>query len=62
MGNVDVYIDGAYQANVNLYVSGPRQAQQVVYRRTGLPGGTHTIRIVSKTTSVAIVDALNILS
>ncbi|GAA2115385.1 glycosyl hydrolase family 95 catalytic domain-containing protein [Actinomadura alba] len=62
MGNVDVYLDGAFQANVNLYVSGPRQAQQVVYRRTGLPSGSHTIRIVSRTTSVAIVDALNILT
>ncbi|HZM80996.1 MAG TPA: hypothetical protein VFC19_35180, partial [Candidatus Limnocylindrales bacterium] len=60
MGNVDVYLDGALQANVNLFVSGPRQAQQVVFSRTGLPAGTHTIRIVNKTTSVGIVDALRI--
>jgi alpha-L-fucosidase 2 len=60
MGNVDVYLDGAFQANVNLYVSGPRQSQQVVFHKTGLAAGTPTIRIVSRTTSVAIVDALKI--
>ena len=60
MGNVDVYIDNGFQANVNLYVSGARQAQQVVYAKTGLANGSHTIRIVNRTTSVAIVDALRI--
>lgn len=34
----------------------------MVYRRTGLAAGTHTTRIVSRTTSVAIVDALKILN
>ncbi|SDI97684.1 glycosyl hydrolase family 95 catalytic domain-containing protein [Nonomuraea jiangxiensis] len=61
MGNVDVYIDDVFQANVNLYAAGARQAQVVVYRRTGLPSGRHTIRIVNKTTSVGMVDALRIL-
>jgi hypothetical protein len=60
MGNVDVYIDGAFQANVNLNVSGPRQSQQVVYHKAGLPSGTQTIKIVNRTTSVGIVDALKI--
>jgi alpha-L-fucosidase 2 len=62
MGNVDVYVDNVFQANVNLNVSGARQAQQVVYSKTGLASGQHTIRIVNKTTSVAIVDALRILT
>jgi hypothetical protein len=62
MGNVDVYIDGVFAQNVNLFVSGPRQAQAVVFSRTGLANGQHTIRIVNKTTSVAIVDALRILT
>jgi hypothetical protein len=60
MGNVDVYLDGAFQANVNLNVSGARQAQAVVWSRTGLANGQHTIRIVAKTTSVQMVDALRI--
>ncbi|MEU6207836.1 hypothetical protein ABZ814_30130, partial [Micromonospora musae] len=62
MGNVDVYLDNVLQTNVNLYVAGPRQAQQVVFRRTGLTNGTHTIRIVNRTTSVGMVDALRILT
>ncbi|HZE30281.1 MAG TPA: hypothetical protein VE198_02445 [Actinoallomurus sp.] len=60
MGNVDVYLDNVFQANVNLNVSGPRQSQQTVYHRTGLAAGTHTIKIVNRTTSVGIVDALKI--
>jgi hypothetical protein len=62
MGNVDVYLDNVLQANVNLNVSGARQVQQVVYRRTGLSNGSHTIRIVNRSASVAIVDALRILT
>ncbi|GAA3771726.1 hypothetical protein GCM10022225_68750 [Plantactinospora mayteni] len=62
MGNVDVYLDNVFQANVNLNASGARQAQQVVWRRTGLPNGSHTIRIVNKTTSVGMIDALRILT
>ncbi|MBE1491320.1 fascin domain-containing protein [Plantactinospora soyae] len=62
MGNVDVYLDNVFQANVNLNASGARQAQQVVWRRTGLANGSHTIRIVNKTTSVGMIDALRILT
>ncbi|GIG92224.1 hypothetical protein Pen02_71600 [Plantactinospora endophytica] len=62
MGNVDVYLDNVFQANVNLNASGARQVQQVVWRRTGLTNGQHTIRIVNKTTSVGMIDALRILT
>ena len=62
MGIVDVYVDEVFQSTVDLFVSGARQAQQVVYRRTGLPQGTHTIRIVSRSTSVSMVDALRVLT
>ena len=62
MGNVDVYIDNVFQANVNLNVGGARQAQQVVYSKTGLASGQHTIRIVNKTGSVGMIDALRILT
>ncbi|MEV8517963.1 carbohydrate-binding protein [Dactylosporangium sp. NPDC051484] len=62
MGNVDVYIDNVFQANVNLNVAGARQAQQVVFSKTGLAGGSHTIRIVNKTTSWGMVDALRIIT
>ena len=43
-----MYLDGVFQANVNLYVSGARQAQVVVWSKTGLSSGQHTIRIVNK--------------
>ena len=60
MGNADIYLDGVLQQNVNLYVSGARQVQQVVYSKTGLASGSHTIRIVSRSTSVVIVDAFKV--
>ncbi|MFJ4849351.1 MULTISPECIES: glycosyl hydrolase family 95 catalytic domain-containing protein [unclassified Streptomyces] len=60
MGPVDVYLDGTFQATVDLRVSGARQAQQTVWQRTGLTQGTHTIRIVNRSTSVGMVDALRI--
>jgi len=60
MGNVDVYIDNVLQANVNLNASGGRQVQQVVYSKTGLANGTHTIKIVNKTPQVAIIDAFKV--
>ncbi|GLX99172.1 hypothetical protein [Herbidospora sp. NBRC 101105] len=62
MGNVDVYIDNVFQQNVNLYQSGARQAQQVVYSKTGLSNGQHTLRVVNKTTSVGMIDALRVLT
>ncbi|MDX3077002.1 glycosyl hydrolase family 95 catalytic domain-containing protein [Streptomyces sp. MI02-7b] len=60
MGPVDVYLDGAFQSTVDLRVSGARQAQQTVWQRSGLTRGSHTIRIVNRSTSVGMVDALRI--
>ncbi|MFD1050886.1 hypothetical protein ACFQ1S_37845, partial [Kibdelosporangium lantanae] len=60
MGTVDVYLDNVFQATVDLHVSGARQAQQVVYDKQGLTRGSHTIRIVNRSTSVGIVDAFRI--
>ncbi|MEU4555178.1 hypothetical protein EV382_2677 [Micromonospora violae] len=61
-GTVDVYIDDVFQKNINLYVNTGRQVQQVVFSRTGMTNGTHTIRIVNKGPSgIGMVDALRIL-
>jgi alpha-L-fucosidase 2 len=57
MGTADVYLDDALQANVNFYVSGPRQSQQVVFAKAGLSSGSHTIKVVNRSTSVVIIDA-----
>ncbi|MEU4339251.1 carbohydrate-binding protein [Micromonospora lupini] len=62
-GNVDVYLDDVFQANVDLYVTGPRQVRQVVFAKYGLPDGRHTIRIVNKSSpKIGIIDALRILA
>jgi hypothetical protein len=60
MGPVDVYLDNAFVATVDLRVSGPRQSQVVVFERAGLARASHTMRIVNRSTSVGIVDALRI--
>jgi alpha-L-fucosidase 2 len=60
MGTVDVYIDNALISTVDLRVSGARQSQQVVFERTGLTRGTHTIKVVNKSTSVGMIDAFRV--
>ncbi|MBN1130209.1 MAG: discoidin domain-containing protein, partial [Chitinispirillaceae bacterium] len=60
MGNVDVYIDGTFRQNVNLYVSGSRQVQQAVYSITTLSAGSHRIKIVNRSTAYACVDAFRL--
>jgi len=60
MGTVDVYLDNVFQATVNLNVSGARQVQQVVWQKSGLVRGQHTIRVVNRSTSVGMIDAFRI--
>lgn len=60
MGAVDVYLDNVFQATVNLKADGARQVQQVVWEKQGLTRGSHTIRIVNRSTSVGMVDALRV--
>ncbi len=61
-GKVDVYLDGAFQQTVNLKAGPPREVQQVVFRRSGLARGKHTIKIVNKGTTLGMIDALRIYS
>ena len=44
-GIAQVYLDGSLQATVDTY-SPTEQAQVVVYTASGLPAGSHTLRIV----------------
>lgn len=48
-GNADVYLDGVYDATVDLY-SSTLQYQQVVYTKSGLTNGSHTIKVICKGT------------
>jgi|GEM_PF-6038645 len=57
-GNVDVYLDGAFQQTVNC-TSGTNWFSQVtLYRKTGLAAGTHTIKLVKTSGTYMAVDAL----
>ncbi|OAS18716.1 hypothetical protein [Paenibacillus oryzisoli] len=58
-GNVDVYIDGVFQTTVNLNASS-RAVRQNVYSKTGLPFGTHTIKLVKTSGTYMLIDAFNI--
>ncbi|NOV03976.1 DUF4073 domain-containing protein [Paenibacillus planticolens] len=53
MGNIDVYLDGVLeQADIDCYA--PSTIKQVVlYSKTGLPAGQHTIKVVVKGTKNA---------
>ena len=61
-GRVDVYLDGTLLRTVNLKAGPPRTVQAVVFSRTDLKMGKHTIRIVNKGTTLGMVDALRIYS
>ncbi|MFG1642680.1 hypothetical protein ACGFMK_20510 [Amycolatopsis sp. NPDC049252] len=42
------------------YADGAWQVQQVVWQKSGLASGQHTIRIVNRSTSVGMIDALRV--
>jgi hypothetical protein len=57
-GPVQVYVDGLDEGTVTpRAATGPFPAQQVNYSVTGLRPGTHSIKIVNKTSAVLSVDA-----
>jgi len=57
-GEVDIYIDDVFQATVDC--AGTWATQQTVFERTGLPQQEHTIKIVKRSGTYAIVDAFKI--
>ncbi|MBN9631269.1 MAG: glycoside hydrolase family 27 protein, partial [Actinobacteria bacterium] len=61
-GNVDVYLDGQFQKTVDTSrPSGqPRLAQQVVWSASGLPNGSHTLRVVKKSGQFMLLDKLDV--
>jgi len=61
LGDVDVYVDGVLKQNVNLRLENfPRLSQVVVFRTNGLSDGSHTIKIVNKSTAGAVLDAFRV--
>jgi hypothetical protein len=61
-GSVDVYLDGQFQQTVDTSrPSGqPRLAQQVVWSASGLPNGSHTLRVVKKSGQFMLLDKLDV--
>ncbi|SDX46322.1 glycosyl hydrolase [Paenibacillus sp. CF384] len=46
LGKVGVYIDGVLDSTVDLYTSGTGPQQAVLYEKSGLSSGSHTIKLV----------------
>ena len=57
-GKIMIKIDGEVRATVDLSTTGARQAQQVVYKVSGLNPGKHTINIVNRGSGQVAIDAL----
>ncbi|MBO0812151.1 MAG: glycoside hydrolase family 27 protein [Microlunatus sp.] len=61
-GDVDIYLDGAFQKTVSTYLdpSLGRKAQQTVWSVSGLPDGTHTLRVVKRSGQFMLLDRLDV--
>lgn len=57
-GKIEIQIDGQTRATADLSTAETRQAQQTVYKLTGLPSGKHTINIVNRGPGPVAVDAI----
>jgi hypothetical protein len=55
-GDVEVYVDGVFDKTVSGHLGADRLAQQVIYTRTGLPQGQHTVKLVKKSGTFLLVD------
>lgn len=60
MGEVEIFIDNVSQGRVNGNNS-TRLTRQVLFSKTGLSSGNHTIKIVKKTGQYALVDGFNVI-
>jgi hypothetical protein len=56
-GNVDIYIDGIFQQTVNCY-NASLATQQMVYSKSGLTSGSHTIKVVKTSAVYMALDKL----
>jgi hypothetical protein len=56
-GKVDIYVDNKHKQTVNTY-NATRLTSQNVYRISGLPNGTHSIKVVKKSGDYMLVDRL----
>lgn len=62
MGNVAIYIDGNLMSTYNCYLNGAKRTQQVIYQKTGLTSGNHTVTMEMVDGQYMVLDAYRILS
>ncbi|MYS20044.1 Right handed beta helix region [Streptomyces sp. DvalAA-14] len=60
-GSADVYLDGAKVSTVTGNTTGDRLAQQVLASVTGLPKGTHTVKVVKTGGSFLLIDGFTVI-
>jgi beta-galactosidase GanA len=68
-GIADVYLDGTLAAAVDTYSPGGKLFQQVLFSKTGLAAGSHTLEIVvtgqqdaASSSDTVVIDAINVPS
>ncbi|MFF7989022.1 hypothetical protein ACFZDG_04410 [Kitasatospora xanthocidica] len=61
LGDIDVYVDGQFDRTVSAQGAERRLAQQVVYSRTGLAKGPHTVRLVKKSGQSMVIDGFSVV-
>ena len=62
-GLVDVYLDGQFQVTVDANAAGVHNlGNQVLFSKTGLSAGQHTLRLVKKSGVYMLLDALLVTS
>ncbi|HEY3957924.1 MAG TPA: beta-galactosidase [Streptosporangiaceae bacterium] len=68
-GIADVYIDGTLAGQVDTYAAGGKAFQQVLFTKTGLSPGQHTLKIVvtgqqnpASSSDTVAIDAINIMN
>lgn len=62
LGDIDLYVDNKFDRTVSAYGAAPRLAQQVIYSRTGLSKGSHTVRLVKKSGQFLAIDGFSVVS
>jgi alpha-galactosidase len=58
-GNIDIYLDNVFKQTVNIF-NATRLSNQVVYKITGLPNGTHTLKAVKQSGTYMLLDSLRV--
>ncbi|MGF9695399.1 X2-like carbohydrate binding domain-containing protein [Paenibacillus sp. MABNR03] len=59
-GDMSIILDNGAAEQVSAYTDGEREVQQVLYSKTDLPSGTHTLKVVKDSGQYMLLDALKV--